>query len=70
MSPGRFEHSQVMIGSPQEQIAKVVAVSVERSSAVGGQKSDGCQFGRIDAELGPWPFDGRGDGGHWSSSFW
>jgi hypothetical protein len=70
MSPGRFEHSQPMIGSPLEQVAKVVPVGVEGSSAVGGQKRDGCQFGWIDGEVAPWSLDSRGDSGHWNPSLW
>ena len=54
-----------MIGGPLEQLAKIVAVAVEGSAAVAGQKRDCCQFGRIDGEAGNWPVDSRGDGCQW-----
>ena len=70
MSPLRFEHSQVVISSPLEEVAKIVTVGVQGAAAVAGQKRDRCQLGRIDGEPGSWTLEVRGDGCHWSSSLW
>jgi hypothetical protein len=57
-------------GRPLEQVAQIMAVSVERATAVAGQERYGCQLRRIHGVLGSWNLNGRGNSGHWCSSFW
>jgi hypothetical protein len=65
-----FEHGQTVVGRPLEQVAQIMAVSVERSTAVAGPERDGCQFRRIHGALGSWKLNGRSNSGHGCSSFW
>jgi len=47
MGTGRFDHGQAVIGGPLEQVAQVVAVGVERPSAVSGEERYGGELGFI-----------------------
>jgi hypothetical protein len=47
-----FEHGQAVAGRPLEQIAQIMAVSVESATAVAGQERYGCQLRRIHGVLG------------------
>lgn len=56
-----FEHGQAVVRRPLEQVAQIMAVSVERSAAVAGQKRNSCQFRRIHDVLGSRKLNGRSD---------
>ena len=70
MDAAGFEHGQAVVGRPLEQVAQIMAVSVESATAVARQERDGCQLRRIHGVLGSWNLNGRDNSGHWCSSFW
>jgi hypothetical protein len=67
----RLHDSDAVVGGPLEEAAQVVAVRLERATAVAGKERDRSKLRLINLVLGPEPPDRRHcrlDGGHgWSS---
>jgi hypothetical protein len=69
-----LEHDHAVVGRPLEEATQVMAVRLERASAVPSQERRGGQLGIVNRVVGLAVLDGRArqlDGGHgWSSCSW